>query len=148
MKYFSTKRIGRIFILSLEPGDYLLESIKQLVREGNVEDAVVMSAIGTLDHYRAHYVVTTSFPAENRFEHWKDKPLELAHVGGIIASGEPHLHVVVSDSEKAYSGHLEEGCRALYLAEIVIVELKDMNLKRVRDDKLIMRLSSSSQISI
>jgi len=140
VKYFSTDKIGRIFALSLEPGDYVLESIKELIERENVKDAVVVSAIGTLDHYRIHYVLTTGFPSQNKFEHWKNKPLELAHIGGVIANGEPHLHVIVSDSEKAHAGHLEEGCRVLYLAELVIIELKGINLKRIRDEKNILRL--------
>ena len=144
MKYFSTDRIGRIFILSLEPGDYILESIKELIKKENVKDAIVISAIGTLDEYRMHYVLTTSFPPKNKFEHWKDKPLELAHIGGIIANGEPHLHVLVSDPEKAYAGHLEDGCRVLYLAEITVIEIKGLDLKRIRDERQIQRLTSGS----
>ena len=144
MKYYSTEKIGRIFTISLATGDYVLESIKEVVKKENIKDAVVVSAIGTLDQYRAHYVTTTGFPAQNRFEHWKDKPIELANINGIIANGEPHLHVVVSDSEKAYAGHLEEGCRTLYLAEIVIIELKDLNLRRERNQKNIITLTGGT----
>jgi predicted DNA-binding protein with PD1-like motif len=144
VKYFSTEEMGRVFVVRLDPGDYLLESIMDMVQKENVKDAVVVSAIGTLDQYRVHMVMTTGYPPENRFEHWNDKPLELASIGGVIANGQPHLHVVVSDSEKAYSGHLEKGCRVLYLAEIVIIELKSMNLTRISDDKHILRLTSSS----
>ena len=144
MKYFSTDRIGRIFILSLEPGDFILESIKELILKENVKDAIVISAIGTLDEYRIHYVLTTGFPPKNKFEHWKDTALELAHISGIIANGEPHLHVLVSDPEKAYAGHLEDGCRVLYLAEIAIIEIKGLDLKRIRDERQIQRLTSGS----
>jgi len=147
MKYFSTDKMGRIFVLRLDPGDYLLESIKDLIRKEKVKDAVVVSAVGTLDQYRIHMVMTTDYPPENRFEHWKDRPLELASIGGAIANGEPHLHIIVSDSEKAYAGHLEEGCRVLYLAEIVVVELKELNLARVYDDKHLLRLTGKTQAS-
>ena len=140
MKYFSTEEIGRIFALRLDQGDYLLESIIDLVKRENIKDAVVVSAIGTLDQCRIHMVLTTGYPTEQHFEHWKDTPLELASIQGVIANGEPHLHVVVSDSEKAYSGHLEKGCRVLYLAELVIIELKSTNLARVHDDKHILKL--------
>jgi predicted DNA-binding protein with PD1-like motif len=141
MKYRSTEKIGRVFVLSLESGDYVLESIRELVKKEKIRDAVVVSGIGTLDQYRIHYVTTTGFPPQNKFEHWKDKPLELANVNGIIANGEPHLHVVVSDSEKAYAGHLEDGCRMLYIVELVIIELKGLNLKRQRNTKNIITLT-------
>jgi len=147
MEYFSTEKTGRIFVLRLDPGDYLLESIESLVQKESISDAVVVSAIGTLDQYRVHWVTTTGFPPENHFEHWKDKPLELASVGGVIANGEPHLHIVVSDSEKAYSGHLEKGCRVLYLAEMVIIELRSLNLSREYDKNHIVRLTGRPQAS-
>ena len=145
MQYFSTEKFGRIFVLRLDSGDYLLESIIELVQKETVKDAVVVSAIGTLDEWKAHMVMTTDYPADNHFEHWKDKPLELASIAGIIANGDPHLHIVVSDSEKAYSGHLEKGCRVLYLAEIVIIEIESMNLARIFNDKHIKKLTSMSQ---
>ena len=147
MEYFSTEKTGRTFVLRLDSGDYLLESIESFVKKENIRDAVVVSAIGTLDEYRVHWVTTTGFPPKNRLEHWKDKPLELASVGGIIANGEPHLHIVVSDSEKAYCGHLEKGCRVLYLAEIVIIELKSLHLSREYDERHIPRLTSRQQAS-
>ena len=147
MEYFATEKTGRIFVLRLDPGDYLLESIRDLVRKESISDAVIVSAIGTLDQYRVHWVTTTGFPPENHFEHWKDKPLELASVGGVIANGEPHLHIVVSDSEKAYSGHLEKGCRVLYLVEMVIIELRSLNLSREPDKNHIVRLTGRPQTS-
>ncbi len=141
MEYFTTQQVSKAFVVRLDPGEYVLESIRELIIKENLKDAVVLSAIGTLDECRLHMVVTTKYPPENRFEHWKDRPLELAHIGGVIADGEPHLHLVVSDHEKAYLGHLEEGCRVLYLCELVIMELKSLNLKRVRDEKNILRLT-------
>jgi hypothetical protein len=77
------------------------------------------------------------------FERWEDKPLEVSSIDGLIAGGVPHLHMVVSDHEKAYSGHLEEGCRVLYLAEVVIAELEAAGLHRVRDEKGINMLVQS-----
>jgi len=87
-------------------------------------------------------VTTTGYPAVEHFERWENKPLELSSISGLIANGEPHLHAVVADTEKAYSGHLENGCRILYLGEIVIMELKSMDLARVYNDKHILKLVS------
>jgi predicted DNA-binding protein with PD1-like motif len=139
MEYFSTD-VGRIFLLRLDPGDYVLEGINEMVRKEKIKDAVVISAIGTLDQCVLHMVTTTGYPPKEFFRRWREKPLELVSIMGIIADGKPHLHGVVSDQEYAYAGHLEEGCRTLYLAEIVIMELKDANLTRIRDEKNILRL--------
>lgn len=144
MEYFSTDKIGRIFLLRLDPGDYVLESINDLVRKEKIKDAVIISAIGTLDQCVLHMVTTTGYPPREFFRRWEDKPLELTSIMGIIADGKPHLHGVVSDQENAYAGHLEKGCRTLYLAEIAILELKDTNLTRISDEKKILRLKKKN----
>jgi hypothetical protein len=140
MNYYRDSGFKRVFVLRLDQGDYVLESIRELVEKENIRNGVVLSGIGTLDYCVLHMVMTTGYPPVEHFEKWSDKPLELASIDGIIADGKPHLHTVVSDHEKAYAGHLEDGCRVLYLAEIVIAELESLELQRVPNDKKIMQL--------
>ena len=135
MKVFTQDKVGRIFILRLDQGDFVLESINELIERENIKNGVVVSAIGTLDYCTLHMVMTTGYPPVEHFEKWEDKPLELASIDGIIADGVPHLHTVVSDHEKAYAGHLEPGCRVLYLAEIEIMELEGDALTRIKNEK-------------
>jgi len=120
----------------------LLESIMDLVKEKNIRDAVVVTGIATLDYCVLHMVMTTGYPAVEHFERWEDKPLEVSCINGTIANGIPHLHGVVSDHEKAYSGHIENGCRILYRGEVVILELLSMDLDRVYNEKGTMVLVS------
>ena len=140
MESFSLKPSGRIFALRFNPGDDLLEGVNAFIQKEGVQEGYVASAIGTLDHCVMHMVMTTGYPPVEHFERWEDKPLEVSSIVGLIAAGKPHLHMVVSDHEKAYSGHLEKGCRVLYLAEMVIVELEPSGLKRTPSDKGIMQL--------
>ena len=141
MESFSTDRLGRVFIVRLDPGDRVLESINELVSREKIRDAVVISAVGTLDERTLHMVTTTDYPPREYFKRFENKPLELVSLTGIIADyGKPHLHAVVSDCERAYAGHLEEGCRTLYLAEIVILEVEGLDLTRIRDESNILRL--------
>ena len=135
MKVFTQDKVGRIFILRLDQGDFVLESINELIERENIKNGVVDSAIGTLNYCTLHMVMTTGYPPVEHFEKWEDKPLELASIDGIIADGVPHLHTVISDHEKAYAGHLEPGCRVLYLAEIVIMELEGDALTRIKNEK-------------
>src|SRR5659263_732695 len=113
---------SKLHILRLDAGDYLLESIQSMIERENIRNAFVVSGIGTLDYCVLHMVMTTSYPAVEHFERWENKPLELSSIDGIIADGVTHLHMVVSDHEKAYSGHLELGCRAFTLSLIHISE--------------------------
>lgn len=143
MESFETRTSGRVFALRLDPGDFLLESIQSFVQKEAIQDAYIASAIGTLDFCVMHMVMTTGYPPVEHFARWEDQPLEVTSIAGIIASGTPHLHMVVSDHERAYAGHLEPGCRVLYLAEIVIVELESTGLKRVRNEKGILKLTNA-----
>ncbi|NRA38518.1 MAG: DNA-binding protein [Planctomycetes bacterium] len=140
MQYTSSDRIGRTFVISMQAGDYLLESVHDLIAKENIVNAVIVSGIATLDKCRLHMVMTTDYPPVEHFEEWDDTPLELASIQGIIADAQPHLHTVVSDHKQAYAGHLETGCRILYLAELVIVEVLDISLTRRLNDKNIYSL--------
>lgn len=141
MKSFKSEEIGRTFILRLDQGDMVLESIKNLISKEKIKDAFVISGIGTLDKCVLHMVTTIGYPPKEYFKKWEDEPLELVSIDGIVADSEPHLHAVVSDTKQAYAGHLEDGCRILYLGEIVLVEIKSLNLKRIYNDKNILQLT-------
>ena len=106
--------------ISIKPGEMLLETIKEALKERNIKNGVVVSGIGSLKSCTLHHVANPDFPHSNRFT--IEKPLELSSISGIIADGEPHLHVVVSYAdEETYSGHLEDDSEVLYLAEVAIL---------------------------
>ena len=144
MKTFTGAGFGKVHTLRLDAGDYLLESIEAFVRETGVKNAAVVSGIGTLDYCVLHMVMTTGYPPVEHFERWDDKPLELSSLSGLIADGKPHLHMVVSDHKTAFSGHLEPGCRILYLGEIVIAELEGFDFARQRNARNIWELNEKN----
>jgi len=131
MEVFTNNGLGKIHILRLDPGDDVLESIEAFIARENICGGVVLSGIGTLDCCVLHMVMTTDYPPVEHFERWENVALELASLSGVIANGAPHLHTVVSDSKAAYAGHLERGCRILYLGEVVIAEIEGFNSARV-----------------
>lgn len=130
MNYFENDKIGRIFALRLDKGDDILGSVNELIRKENIKDGVVVSGIGTVDNCVLHFVTHTDDASKMFFKQWKDSPLEVASIQGIIADSKPHLHAVVSNHEQSWGGHLELGCRTLYLCEIMIIETPDFNLGR------------------
>jgi predicted DNA-binding protein with PD1-like motif len=140
MDVFSTKSKGRTFVLSLKQGELLLESITAFVKKQRIRDGVVVSGIGTLDRCVLHMVMTTGYPPVERFPKWSGKALELASVQGVIADGACHFHAVISDDKRTWAGHLETGCRVLYLAEIVILETPGFGFHRIPDEKGIKHL--------
>ncbi len=93
MRTIISKGLGRIIILSFDRGEKLRESIRAKLAELGVRNAVLLSAIGTLEKARFHRIKNTNRRAEDEiFE--LDGPMELATVNGIVADGEPHFHMV------------------------------------------------------
>ena len=129
MKYFDQAKLGRAIVVRLEPGEFVLAGIQQVIEEAGIHDGYIASGIATFDRCRLHTAVNTELPPEFVYPEWLDAPLEVCAIQGIIADGIPHLHVVVSDANKAVAGHLEES-RILFVCEIVIQELLGQTLTR------------------
>jgi hypothetical protein len=129
-----------VVAIGLGPGEMLLESITQACREHDIKNGAVVSGIGTLKQCRMHFIEHTDFPSTDRF-YTVEKPLELLSVSGLIANGEPHLHVVVScRDEQVWAGHLEDGSEVAYLAEVAILKFNDLRMARHLDPTRKIRL--------
>ena len=140
MNVLSSDAGTELVVVALQPGEMLLESIQQALAEKDVRNGVVISGIGTLKNLRMHYILHTDFPAEDTIVNIQ-RPLELVSVSGIIADGEPHLHVAVSCGQtEVWCGHLEPGSEVLYLAEIAILKCNALAMTR--------RLDAQRQVSL
>lgn len=132
---------GRVVVINLRRGDLLLESIEKELAALSIKNAIITSAIGSLQKAVFHRV--TGMEAEPVDEFITvEKPLELASVQGLVVDGHPHFHMVVSDVKQPYTGHLEPGTTVLYLVEITLLELKELNLQRVKDENNIAILTA------
>jgi len=135
----------QVVIVALEPGEMLLESIREAIARHDIRNGVVVSGIGTLRTCHMHYIEHTDFPPKDRFFRLV-KPLELVSVSGLIADGEPHLHIVVSCGEtEVWAGHLEPESEVAYLAEIAILKFNDLAMVRRTDPQRKVRLLGSKE---
>jgi hypothetical protein len=130
MKILSGEGFGRVLVINLKRGEKLLESVKKAVKEAGIRDGVILSAIGSLQKAHFHRVVSLTDEPEDEFV-VIEKPIELASLQGIIADYEPHFHMVVSDVGRTYTGHLEPDTTVVYLAELTIAEIRNLDIKRV-----------------
>jgi len=131
--------VGKIIVMNLERGDLLLESIREELARLEIKNAVITSAIGSLSKAVLHRVVTTDVEPVDEFV-TIEAPIELASLQGYVLDGHPHFHMVVSDLEQAYTGHLEDGTTVLYLVEISMLEIVNPGLRRVKDENNIAKL--------
>ncbi|MBN1430171.1 MAG: DNA-binding protein [Anaerolineae bacterium] len=133
MNIIPYKGAFELITIGLGPGEMLLEGIREAVKQYDIKNGIVISGIGTFKKCHMHYIKHTDFPPENGY-FILEKPLELTAVSGIIANGEPHLHIAVTCGEnEAYGGHLEPGSEIAYLAEITILKCNDHRLIRKPD---------------
>lgn len=140
MRSFASNKAGRTFILCMERGDFLREQITELCRSNGISNAVVVSGIAALDTVNMQMSNTTGFPIKYDVLRLTG-PTELASMDGTIINGEPHIHGVVGKADRTWAGHLLDGCRILYLGEVVIQEIPGIDLVRKPDENGVMLIS-------
>jgi uncharacterized protein len=127
---FGPAQVQDVYRVVLDRGALLLESITDVIKQKGIEDGQVAITSGSVQECRYHYVTSTALKPVNAYKTVKG-PFEILNAGGIIAAGEPHIHITLASPEKgAFGGHLEDGCRVLYLAEITIFKYSGQPLIR------------------
>jgi uncharacterized protein len=120
--------VSRFTALRLDPGEDVLISLRAAVEEQKIRNAAILSGVGSLDRYHFHVVKTTNMPPGNTFVRG-DGPFDILSVTGLVVEGEIHAHITFSNTELAMGGHLEEGCRVLTFAVVVMAEALDVDLR-------------------
>jgi predicted DNA-binding protein with PD1-like motif len=119
--------VSRFVALRLDPGEDVLLSLRTAVMDQGIRNAAILSGVGSLDRYHFHVVKTTNMPPGNTFIRGEG-PFDILTVTGLVVNGEVHAHITFSNTELAMGGHLEEGCRVLTFAVVVMAEAIDVDL--------------------
>ena len=126
---FGGAQIAEVYRVRLDRGDLLLESIQDVIHKHGIADGAVLTAAGSLQECTFHRVKSIAEKPEDEFITVKE-PMEILNINGMIAGGEPHLHLTLSGAKGAFGGHLEKGCRILYRAELTIAKFAGTPLAR------------------
>ena len=127
---FGGAQIEEIYRIRLDRDDLLLESILDFIAKNNIQDGAVLTAAGSLQECTFHGVATLDPKPVQKFTTVKGEAMEILNINGMIAAGEPHLHMTISNFKGAFGGHLEKGCRVLYRAELTIAKFSGAPLAR------------------
>ena len=134
MRKFEFHDYGKIIAINLEPGDLVLESIKEQLEESGVKNAVLVSALGSMCKLNYHVIGATTRKPQDLYRSI-EAPVELGVMQGMVLNGAPHIHLVASTPDGVtHIGHLEPGCVVQYLIEMTFIEIKDMDIERLADD--------------
>jgi predicted DNA-binding protein with PD1-like motif len=132
-RVFDAAQVQSVYRVVLDRGALLLESINDVIKQKGITDGQVLVTAGSVSECTYHYVATTAEKPTDVIKTVKG-PYEILNAGGMIANGEPHLHVTLSGPrEGAFGGHLENGCRILYLGEVTIMKYSGQPLTRKKN---------------
>jgi predicted DNA-binding protein with PD1-like motif len=139
-RVFGAANVQEVYRVLLDRDALLLESINEVIKQKDVQDGHVFVTAGSVQECTYHYVTSTALKPKDEYKTVKG-PFEILNAGGIIAAGEPHVHITLSSPDKgAFGGHLEKGCRILYLGEITIWKYSGAALVRKSNENGILLL--------
>ena len=134
MEAIRSRLTSEVILVRFDPGELLLERLRELLATEKIRTGIVVSGIGTFSDCRIHHSVA-GYPPNllTRHQHYIELTgsYEIAAIQGIIADGEPHLHVTLCEGDKTIAGHLENGCKVLTLAELAILTADSGRIRRV-----------------
>ncbi len=126
-------RGGDIIVARMENGEDVLECLQELCIKHDIRNGVILSGYGTLGYAAFFGLKSTEYPPPDFYRTRTEEGYELLNFTGVIADYQVHAHMTISTEEKAVGGHLEKGCKVLTLAEVVIMKLEGIKLKRMLD---------------
>jgi predicted DNA-binding protein with PD1-like motif len=130
-KVIGGAQIQEIYRIRLDRDDLLLESILDIIKRHDIQDGAVLTAAGSLQECTFHGVTSLAPKPEQKFTTRKEV-MEILSINGIIAGGEPHLHMTLSGTNgAAFGGHLEKGCKVLYRAELTVAKFSGVKAARL-----------------
>lgn len=141
-RVFGPAQVQEVYRVLLDRDALLLESIIDIIRQKGIQDGQVMVTAGSVQECSYHYVSSIALKPTDVYK-TVTGPFEILNAGGIIANGEPHLHITLSSPDKGiFGGHLEKGCRILYLGEVTIIKYAGPPLIRRANEQGIMLLET------
>jgi len=126
VEVFPTAKIDAVYRLRVPPDSMLLESIQAFIDKNGIQDGAVLTGLGSVRGCTVHGV-------GSKMRVFTDD-MELDSLQGIIASGQPHLHAVLSYEKGAAGGHLEKNCRVLSHVELTIVHFSGAPVLREKGE--------------
>jgi predicted DNA-binding protein with PD1-like motif len=124
----------RIVIVRLKYRTDILQGLKDAVEKEAINNAVILSGIGSTYSYHVHSVDNATFPSENVF-YKEEKPNDIVSISGYVIDGRVHAHIGLSDGVETVGGHLEPGTNVFTFCIITIGVIEEETSLFRFDDK-------------
>lgn len=136
--------LGRVIAVRLRPGTDVLLGLTEACKRNNLNNGVILSAIGSLDGVK--YCNPVEMDTKAGYGYGEvlhlTGPIELTSAAGIIChddEGNTNLHVHVSLSDRygtAHGGHLVEGTKVLLTVDVIMAEIDGLVMGRKFNEEL------------
>ncbi|MGI6038376.1 MAG: PPC domain-containing DNA-binding protein [Limnochordia bacterium] len=125
---------SELIAITLAPNELLLESLQEVIDREDIQGGVVVSGIGSLRVCNVHEVDAghpINLMTRKQRYYTYEGSIEVSAIQGIIAGGEPHLHLTgCLNGDKIVTGHIEKGCVVLTVIELAILKLGHFPARR------------------
>lgn len=129
-----TGHFDRIVILRCKYKTDLLADMEKMAKEQHIQNAVILSGIGSVRGYEIHQVSNRTFPSRDTFEKNPTLPADLVGMNGYVIDGRIHAHMTLATPDKVVGGHLEPGTQVFTFAIVTMGVMNGTDLARI-DDK-------------
>ena len=147
--------LTRVIAVRLRPGTDVLAGLTEACRRANINNGVILSAIGSLDGVA--YCNPVELPDKKAGYGYGETlhltgPIELTSASGIICHDDEgainlHVHMDLCDRHgNAHGGHLVEGTKVLLTLDAVIAEVEGIDMRRKYNNELGVPLLAPQQL--
>ncbi len=141
---YSEGSLGRVFVLRMDDGEDLIESLRKFVMATGVDSCMALF-IGALKEGRA--VTGPELPTIPPVPHWEEyrEGWEVFGMATIYPSSEGprlHIHSSMGKSREALLGCVREKAEVYLVVEAVLFEFSGLNVRREWDERTELYLPS------
>ena len=117
----------KAYAFRLRPHDDLRKCIQQFAKTNKLKAGAIVSGVGSLEQFNIRFANQPDGSIKKGF-------FEIVSLTGTFSESSCHLHISVSDPNgKTIGGHLLDESFIYTTAEIVVINLGDLEFKRITD---------------
>jgi len=133
--YAITTQFERVVLLRFKFDTDVLAGLEKMVKQEKIQNAIILSGMGSVRGYQVHQVSNRTFPSKNMMVKNPTQPADIAGMSGFVVNGVLHPHITLAVPDHAFGGHLEPGTTVFTFAVVTLGVLKDGTDLTHLDDK-------------
>jgi len=132
--YAVNARLERLLVLRFKYNTDLKAELERMVKQEKIQNAIILSAIGSVRNYQVHQVENRDLPPKDSFVKDAAAPADIIGMSGAVIHGRVHAHITLANREKAFGGHLESGTTVFTFAMMTLGVIADeVDLSKIDD---------------